>query len=97
METLSRWLAVFFLKKFLSGHREGAGKVFKFLRKVDVDDKNCLAELTVVLKLNQSVRQWPYIIADVLFFRSFFRASKRKNIDYLFFHSLSVEFHSSNL
>jgi hypothetical protein len=25
---------------------------------VDVDDKNCLAELTVVLKLNQGVRQW---------------------------------------
>jgi len=25
---------------------------------VDVDDKNCLAELTVALKLNQGVRQW---------------------------------------
>ena len=26
---------------------------------VDVDDKNCLAELTVALKLNHGVRQWP--------------------------------------
>ena len=47
---------------------------------VDVDDKNCLAQLTVVLKFNQGVRQWLYIIAGVLFFRSFFCTSKRKNI-----------------
>jgi len=37
--------------------KEGAGKVFSQTRKttivVDVDDKNCLAELTVALKLNQ--------------------------------------------
>ena len=26
---------------------------------VDVDDKNYLAELTVALKLNHGVRQWP--------------------------------------
>jgi hypothetical protein len=39
-----------------------------------------LAELTVVLKLNQGVRQWLYIIAGVLFFGSFFCTSKRKNI-----------------
>ena len=25
---------------------------------VDVDDKNCLVQLTVALKLNQGVRQW---------------------------------------
>jgi hypothetical protein len=25
---------------------------------VDADDKNCLAQLTVALKLNQGVRQW---------------------------------------
>jgi hypothetical protein len=47
---------------------------------VDADDKNCFAELTVALKLNQGVRQWPYIIAGVLFFGSFFCTSKRKNI-----------------
>jgi hypothetical protein len=35
---------------------------------VDADDKNCLVQLTVVLKLNQGVRQWLYIIAGVLFF-----------------------------
>ena len=46
---------------------------------VDVDDKNCLAQLTVVLKVNQGVRQWLYIIAGVLFFGSFFCTSKRKN------------------
>jgi hypothetical protein len=34
---------------------------------VDVDDKNCLAQLTVALKLNHGVRQWLYIIAGVLF------------------------------
>ena len=34
---------------------------------VDVDDKNCLAQLTVVLKLNQGVRQRLYIIVGVLF------------------------------
>jgi hypothetical protein len=45
---------------------------------VDVDDKNCLAELTVALKLNQGVRQWLYIIAGVLFFGTFFCTSKRK-------------------
>jgi hypothetical protein len=33
---------------------------------VDVDDKNCLAQLTVALKLNHGVRQWLYIIAGVL-------------------------------
>ena len=38
---------------------------------VDAGDKNCLAELTVALKPNQGVRQWPYIIAGVLFFRDF--------------------------
>ena len=32
-------------------------KEFSFI--VDADDKNCLAQLTVVLKLNQGVRQWP--------------------------------------
>jgi hypothetical protein len=26
---------------------------------VDADDKNCLAQLTVALKLNHGVRQWP--------------------------------------
>ena len=46
----------------------------------DVDDKNCLVQLTVVLKLNHGVRQWLYIIAGVLFFRSFFCTSKRKDI-----------------
>ena len=56
---------------------------------VDADDKNCLAELTVVLKFNHGVRQWLYIIAGVLFFGSFFCTSKRKNketitIPYLF-------------
>jgi hypothetical protein len=59
--------------------KEGAGKLkaekslandrvkkqFSFI--VDADDKNCLAELTVVLKPNQGVRQWLYIIAGVLF------------------------------
>ena len=34
---------------------------------VDVDDKNCLAQLTVVLKPYQGARQWLYIIAGVLF------------------------------
>jgi hypothetical protein len=43
-------------------------------------DKDCLAELTVVLKPNQGVRQWPYIIAGVLFFVTFFCTSKRKYI-----------------
>ena len=47
---------------------------------VDVDDKNCLAQLTVALKFNQGVRQWLYIIAGVLFFVTFFCTSKRKNI-----------------
>jgi len=46
---------------------------------VDVDDKNCLVQLTVVQKLNQGARQWLYIIAGVLFFGSFFCTSKRKN------------------
>ena len=45
---------------------------------VGIDDKNCLAELTVVLEFNQGVRQWPYIIAGVLFFGTFFCTSKRK-------------------
>jgi len=45
---------------------------------VDVDDKNCLAQLTVAPKLNQGVRQWLYIIAGVLFFVTFFCTSKRK-------------------
>ena len=64
--------------------KEGAGKFLgSSLNKeitiiVDVDDKNCLAQLTVVLKLNQGVRQWLYIIAGVLFFGSFFCTSKRK-------------------
>ena len=47
---------------------------------VDVDNKNCLAQLTVVPKLNQGVRQWLYIIAGVLFFVTFFCTSKRKYI-----------------
>ena len=51
--------------------KEGAGKIFSHKREtttiVDVDDKNCLAELTVALKLNHGVRQWLYIIAGVLF------------------------------
>jgi len=47
---------------------------------VDVDDKNCLAKLTVAPKLNHGVRQWLYIIAGVLFFVTFFCTSKRKNI-----------------
>jgi hypothetical protein len=47
---------------------------------VDVDDKNCLAQLTVARKLNQGVRQWLYIIAGVLFFVTFFCTSKRKYI-----------------
>ena len=50
---------------------------------VDADDKNCLAQLTVALKLNHGVRQWLYIIAGVLFFCSFFCTSKRKNIKYI--------------
>ena len=45
---------------------------------VDVDDKNCLAQLTVAQKFNQGVRQWLYIIAGTLFFVIFFGASKRK-------------------
>ena len=65
--------------------KEGAGKVFSQTRKttiiVDVDDKNCLAQLTVALKPDQGVRQWLYIIAGVLFFGSFFCTSKRKNIN----------------
>jgi len=44
----------------------------------DVDDKNCLAQLTVALKFNQGVRQWLYIIAGA-FFPAW--ASKRKNIN----------------
>ena len=32
-------------------------KEFSFI--VDADDKNCLAQLTVVLKSNHGVRQWP--------------------------------------
>ena len=52
-------------------------KEFPFI--VDADDKNCLAQLTVALKLNHGVRQWLYIIAGVLFFGSFFCTSKRKN------------------
>jgi len=47
---------------------------------VDVDDKNFLAQLTVAVQLNQGVRQRLYIVAGVLFFRSFFCTSKRKNI-----------------
>jgi len=35
---------------------------------VDVDDKNCLAQLPVVLKFNQGVRQRLYIVAGALFF-----------------------------
>ena len=57
---------------------ERVKKQFSFI--VDADDKNCFAELTVALKLNHGVRQWLYIIAGVLFFRSFFCTSKRKNI-----------------
>jgi len=50
---------------------------------VDVDDKNCLAQLTVALKLNHGVRQRLYIVAGALFFYvcyriPFFCASKRK-------------------
>jgi len=45
---------------------------------VDVDDKNCLAELTVVQEPNQGVRQRLYIVAGVLFFVTFFCTSKRK-------------------
>jgi hypothetical protein len=56
-------------------------KEFPFI--VDADDKNCLAELTVALKLNQGVRQWLYIIAGVLFFGSFFCTSKRKNVKHI--------------
>ena len=52
----------------------------KFEAIVVADDKNCLAELTVALKLNQGVRQRLYIVAGVLFFGSFFCTSKRKNI-----------------
>jgi len=48
---------------------------------VDADDKNCLVQLTVVLEFNQGVRQWPYIIAGVFFFGSFFCTNKRKNIN----------------
>jgi len=33
----------------------------------DVDDKNCLAQLTVVPNPNHGVRQWLYIIAGVFF------------------------------
>jgi len=67
---------------------KGAGKIttggeYQLKRQittiVDVDDKNCLVQLTVVQKLNQGVRQWLYIIAGVLFFGSFFCTSKRKN------------------
>ena len=43
-----------------------------------VDDKNCLAQLTVALKFNQGVRQRLYIVAGVLFFGTFFCTSKRK-------------------
>jgi len=50
---------------------------------VDADYKNCLVQLTVALKPNQGVRQWLYIIAGVLFFRSFFCTSKRKNIKHI--------------
>ena len=45
---------------------------------VDVDEMNCLAELTVALKLNQGVRQWLCIVAGVLFFGTFFCLCKRK-------------------
>ena len=64
--------------------KEGAGKFVKVLKKkaittiVDVDDKNCLAELTVALKLNHGVRQRLYIVAGLFFFASFFCRSKRK-------------------
>ena len=64
---------------FIIDEKEGAGKLkaekslasdrlkkqFSFI--VDADDKNCLAQLTVVPRLNQGVRQWLYIIAGVLF------------------------------
>jgi hypothetical protein len=43
-----------------------------------VDDKNCLAQLTVALKPNQGVRQWLYIIAGVLFFGTFFLHKQKK-------------------
>ena len=44
------------------------------------DEQNCLAQLTVALKPNQGARRRLYIAAGVLFFRSFFCTSKRKNI-----------------
>ena len=57
-------------------------KVSRGIRKtttiVDVDDKNCLAQSTVALKLNHGVRQRLYIVAGVLFFVTFFCTSKRK-------------------
>jgi len=56
-------------------------KDFSSLRLGYADDKNWLAQLTVAQKLNHGVRQWPYIIAGVLFFGSFFCTSKRKNIN----------------
>jgi hypothetical protein len=46
---------------------------------VDVDDKNCLAQLTVALKFNQGVRQWLYIIAGALFFVTFFWAQAKES------------------
>jgi hypothetical protein len=44
------------------------------------------------LKLNHGVRQWLYIIAGVLFFRSFFCTSKRKNIKKYFQAVVSLLF-----
>jgi hypothetical protein len=75
---------------FVIDEKEGAGNLWRSIEVqyrsneqistiVDADDKNCLAQLTVARKINQGVRQWPYIIAGVLFFRSFFCTSKRKN------------------
>jgi len=52
---------------------------------VDVDDKNCLAQLTVAMTQNQAVRQWLCIIAGVFFFGTLSCTSKRKYITVITF------------
>jgi hypothetical protein len=60
---------------------------------VDVDDKNCLVELTVALKLNQGVRQrcisLPVCFSLVI---SFAQAKERINKFFLSFLEISVLF-----
>jgi len=64
----------------LKRSKQSIGQKRQITTIVDADDKNCLVQLTVAQELNQGVRQRLYFVAGVLFFRSFFCTSKRKNI-----------------